>query len=158
MNHQATQKFDVDDLTIDSNLVGGKMRDELIVMYNKLVYWSEQHSIWDAAKKELENLLEEVRDKAKALKAVQADQQGLKAKIQESFIRDFWSVSVQILDPKSGTIVEKTCSELNTEFIIASQHESSTRHKMNLCSTALDIGRTCVSWDKNELTKMGGSM
>jgi len=153
-----TTVSDVNQLEIDENLVGGPMRDELVRFYNKLVYWTEQHSLWDSKKKRTENLLEEAKDKAKALRAQDAKEKDLKAKIQEAHIRDFWGVTVEVINTDTGEIIETTCSSLNEDYIEALQMESVTRHKMNLCTTALDIGRTCVSWDKNELVRMGGNV
>ena len=150
-------QVDVNDLEIDPTLVGSAMRDELVVMYNKLSYWTEQHSEWDSKKKQIENMLEEAKDKAKAIRATEAMAKALKAKIQDSYIRDFWGVPIEIVDTETGELKQITCSSLNSEFIVASQRETQTRHKMNLCNTALDIGRTAVSWDKQEYAKQGGT-
>lgn len=148
---------DVNALELDTTLNGAGMRDALVVMYNKLVYWTQQHSEWDQKKKKLENLLTEAQDKARAIKAKEAGATGMKAKIQESHIKDFWDVSLSLVDTDSGEIKDVTCSFLNSELIVATQNESRTRHNMNLCTTALDIGRTCVSWDKSELSMIGAS-
>jgi hypothetical protein len=152
----ANQTFDVNDLSIDPTLVGAAMRDELVIMYNKLAYWVEQHSEWDSKKKALENTLEAAKDRAKAVRAAEADEKGLKAKIQEAFIRDFWMVPILTTNLKDEPITY-TCSELLKMFTEASMRETETRHMMNLCNTALDIGRTAVSWDKQEHSKMGGT-
>jgi hypothetical protein len=150
-------EIDVHDLTIDTTLVRAAMRDELVIFYNKFAYWSEQHSTWDARKKLYENMLEEAKDKAKAIRAREADEKEMKAKIQEAYIRDFWDVPISVINTDTGEISETTCSSLLAKYSKASQQESIMRHKMNVCSTALDIGRTCVSWDKTEMDKMGGA-
>lgn len=146
--------IDVNDLSIDTNLTGVAMRDELISFYNKLVYWNEQHSQYDGEKKALENMLEEAKDKARAIRAVEAEQKGIKAKIQEAYIKDIWAVEIEVLDTSTGEILRTNCSALQAKYTVACQKESHTRHKMNLCSTCLDIGRSSLSWDKQELMKL----
>jgi hypothetical protein len=144
----------MDDLSIDPTLVGAAMRDQLIIFYNRFAYWGEQHGKYDAEKKVLENILEEAKDKARAIKAQEATVKDLKAKIQEAHIKDFWEVPIEILDTVTGEIKVTTCSYLSAKLGVASKNETITRHKMNICSTFLEIGRTAVSWDKTELQNM----
>jgi hypothetical protein len=136
------------DLRIDPTLVGGPMRDELIRFYNLLAYWTEEHSKYDALKKNLENQFEEAKNVAMGLRAREAGSKGFKAKIQEAYIRDFYHEIVHI----DGE--EITPSEIRHQIAIVALEESVARHKMNLCQTALDIGRTAVSFDKLEIMRM----
>jgi 3-dehydroquinate synthase class II len=149
---------DVNDLYLDPSLTGGAMRDVLVEVYNKFAYWVEAHSEWDAKKKAIENALEEAKDKAKAMRAKHAEKVGMKAKIQEAYIRDFWDMQVEIIDTETGEIQQTTCSKLQADLSKAAVNETKTRHKMNICQTALDIGRTAVSWDKTEYARQGGNV
>jgi hypothetical protein len=139
------------DLKIDPSLVGGAMRDELIRFYNLLAFWTEEHSQYDAFKKNLENAMDEAKSRAMGIRAEQALAKGFKAKIQEAYIRDFWGVVVEIQGE------EITCSKLREDIAQLAIKESHARHRMNLCQTALDIGRTAVSWDKQEIGRMEGA-
>lgn len=138
-----------DDLYMEADLHGAAMRNELVLFYNKFVYWCEAHSKVDAEKKRLDSLLEIVKDKAKKIKSEQALRLDYKAKIQEAYIRDIWDTEVEM---DSDWVV--TPAELVKRLSKVVQEETRTRHKMNMCSAGLDIGRTAVAFDKVELSNI----
>lgn len=137
------------DLSIDPSLSGSQMRSELIRMYNSLCYWSEEHSKFDALKKKCEHEFEVFKDDFRARKLKEIKDSGIKltAQEKESILSNFWTEDVY----PGITTAEEFVKEYINRYTEA---ELKSRQNMNNCSKAIDVLRTVLSYDKEELKKM----
>jgi hypothetical protein len=122
----------------------------MIKFYNQYAYWASVLGDFDAQRKVFQSFLEQARDKAKAHRAQEAKNLGLKSTLQDAFIRNCWSVEIEV-DGKVMT-PEAISNKLN-EIV---ELESEARNCMNICQTAVDICRSALSWDKQEVTRLEG--
>lgn len=140
-------------LTINTSCHGDSLKTRLVEIYNLYCYLNEQHAYWDSEKRRLENIFEEIKDRARNIKAAEADLKQMKAKIQESFIKDLWSVEIKIntAEFEAPSFSNYTPKEIMVLLIKATEKESFYRRKVQCAQAALDLGRTLLSWDKIEL-------
>ena len=133
---------------LDKTLQGHAMREQLTEFYNKLGYWSEQASRYDAERKTLQAIFDRAKDEAKAARAIKAKSEALKASAQDAFIRNFWNEKVDL----DGEVL--TPAEIQNQLRVAVASDNEARHNMNVCQYAVDICRSLLSWDKQELSRM----
>lgn len=133
---------------LDETLDGVAMREQMIRFYNMLAYWSNAASIHDAKKKQLSNLLDQLKDRAKCVQAEKCNQKGVKSVIQDAMVRNIWDVEIEI----DGEIYTPKAVQTELSEVIAQDNEA--RGNVSICQTAVDICRSALSWDKQELGKM----
>lgn len=140
-------------LRIESGLSGKQLRDELIRLYNELCYWSEEHSKWDAQKKEYEYMLDISVDTFKERKTIElSTQKNFTMKEKEQFLNNYWDVKVD-LQGEELSIRDFVLHKLHNAY----KKETEARHKMNILNKSLDVVRSSLSWDKVELERVGDS-
>jgi hypothetical protein len=136
---------------LDKSLEGAAMRDQMTDFYNRLGYWSSVASSNDAERKTLQACFDKAKDKAKEIRAIKARESGFKSAIQDAFIRNFWDETV-VIDGESLT-PEEIQNALNKVI----ERDNESRSNKDVCQYAVDICRSLLSWDKQELSRIGAS-
>jgi len=136
------------DLYIDKDLIGAAMRDQSIRFYNLLAFWTERLGEFESNRKIVQAALEQAKDKAKFARSMEAKDKGFKASIQEAYIRNFHDVLVDI----DGEIVTSVALQKKLEEIQETEIEA--RSNVNICQTGVDICRSALAFDRQEMSKM----
>lgn len=135
---------DAHEFYLNKDAVGAEMRDQAIKFYNMMAYWNEQLSILEAKRKSLQSVLDQVKDKARATRALKASELSLKASIQDAFIKDIHDTIVNL----QGSSLTPAGVQEQLNEVYSSELEA--RACVNTLTYALDICRSALSWDKQE--------
>jgi len=132
--------FDDIDLKIDLKKIGGALRDELAQLTNLYGRINQLASNAILLKEEAEKRLEKIE--AVAWSSLD---QSIKVTDKKKIVKD---VKVKI-DEEITTINEQECS-----LVLYSYVAQRGRDKVKEISAILDVGRTLLSWDKEEQRRM----
>jgi hypothetical protein len=133
---------------LDETQTGAQMRDQAFKFSNLLAYWTEQLSGLEAQRKTLVAAIEQTKDKAKCSRAMRAVELNYKSAIQDAFIRNYYDEVVSL----NGENVTATQLQQNLDKI--QEREIEARGNVHVCQTSVDICRSALSYDKQEMSKL----